>query len=69
MATEEPLEDGEPVVGEPVVGVDARVDVKVLEIVRFELGYGVEKFDVGALVDVEMTVTVEEGTEVVLVAV
>lgn len=61
VATEEPLEDGE-----PVVGVGVRVEVKVLEIVRFELGNGINTL---ALVDVEMTVTVEEGTEVVLVAV
>jgi len=60
VATAEPLEDGE-----PVVGVDVRVEVKVLEIVRFELGYGMVTL---ALVDVEITVTVEEGTEVVLVA-
>jgi len=67
VATALPLEDGAPVVG--VVDVDMRVDVKVFEIVRFELGYGVEMLELSALVDVEITVTVEEGTEVVLVAV
>jgi hypothetical protein len=64
VAMAELLEDGA-----PVVGVDPRVDVKVFETVRFELGYGIETLAVGALVDVEMTVTVEEGTEVVLVVV
>jgi len=51
-----------------VVGDGPRVVVKVFEIVRLELGLGIEKLEVFALVDVEMTVTVEEGTEDVVVA-
>jgi len=63
------VEEGLDPVGAPAL----RVDVKVVERVRLELGDGKVELGVGkvelvfALVDVVMTVTVEEGTEEVVV--